>query len=269
MVKSGAGECRLMKLNKEIQKECMNFAESYGMGFGGQDKNSLVKEETNRKAQLPSYLISLDSWPNFTIAAGGSHHHRPPSSSTPCRTCIWPLTGYQSLAGESRLQTRGWGQRPVMDQNLISLAQCNDAFRFLIPWLVAVLQVLPPLEIHPAILQTFLLATSIYCFASTAYTKLNSHQTTNNSAQLFGLIAFISGSLSSALLVYIIVPPLILCIILISWGGFLSILLVHQHVPLDNMETYRKVLQKIRNIKIPEKISSLWSKNQLGLPRGG
>ncbi|KAJ0014432.1 hypothetical protein Pint_19632 [Pistacia integerrima] len=169
------------------------------------------------------------------------------------------------------------------EQNFISLAQFNEAFRLYIPVLLAFLQLNSPPQskIHPANLYSFsfMVASLIYYLSFIAYTQLNiSHLTYS---QLFGVIAFISGSLSSTLLVSNLLSNLTKFIILILWA-LLSILVVHQHVPLNkkevyeklgekmkNMfnEAYEKLGEKMKNVKISEKISSLWSKNEPGLPR--
>ncbi|KAJ0080162.1 hypothetical protein Patl1_22382 [Pistacia atlantica] len=168
-------------------------------------------------------------------------------------------------------------------ENFISLAQFNEAFRFYIPVLVAFLQLNPPpqSEIHPANLYSFIVATLIYSLSFTAYTKLNISHPTNS--QPFGLIAFISGSLASTLLVCNLVSRLTEFIFLILWV-LLSTLEVHQHVPLNKKKTYEMLGQKMKNmfneayemlgvkmknVKISEKLSSLWSKNEPGLPRDG
>ncbi|KAJ0078711.1 hypothetical protein Patl1_22379 [Pistacia atlantica] len=156
------------------------------------------------------------------------------------------------------------------EQNFISLAQLYEAFRFYVPVFVAFLQLNPPphSKIHHASLYSFsfTVAALIYYLSFTASTKLNISHPTNS--LLFGVIAFISGSLASILLLSNLVSPLIEFIFLILWA-FLSILVVHQHVPLNRKETYEKLGGKTKNIKIPKKISNLWSKNEPNLPKDG
>ncbi|KAJ0078715.1 hypothetical protein Patl1_22375 [Pistacia atlantica] len=156
------------------------------------------------------------------------------------------------------------------EQNFISLAQFNEAFSLYIPVLLAFLNLnpLPQSEIHPANLYSFLfiVATLIYYLSFTAYTKLTIPHPTYS--QLFGIIAFISGSIASTLLVSHLVSRLTQFIILILWA-LLSIVVVHQHLPLNDKETYEMLAEKMKNIKIPERINNFWNKNKSGLPRDG
>ncbi|KAJ0078718.1 hypothetical protein Patl1_22370 [Pistacia atlantica] len=140
------------------------------------------------------------------------------------------------------------------EQNFISLAQFNEAFRLYIPVLLAFLQLNSPPQskIHPANLYSFsfMVASLIYYLSFIAYTQLN--------------------------------------ILSTLWCNCFHIrisffnLIVHQHVPLNKKETYEKLGEKMKNmfneayeklgekmknVKISEKISSLWSKNEPGLPR--
>ena len=102
----------------------------------------------------------------------------------------------------------------------------HAVFVFLNPLLVAVLQVNNQgtnkysFETHPASLWVFLLATIVYCFAFVADIKSQDHNTSY--AQLYSLVAVISGSLSSVSLISIFLPDLPGRLIFISWA-FVSI----------------------------------------------
>ncbi|KAK2650693.1 hypothetical protein Ddye_018182 [Dipteronia dyeriana] len=102
----------------------------------------------------------------------------------------------------------------------------HAVFGFLIPLLVAVLQVNNQgtnrysFQTHPANLWVFLLATLVYCFASVADFK--SQYYNPSYAQLYSLVAVISGSLSSVSLISIFLPDLPGRLIFIPWA-FVSI----------------------------------------------
>ena len=104
----------------------------------------------------------------------------------------------------------------------------HEVFGFLIPLLVAVLQLQVnnqgtnkySFETHPANLWVFLLATTVYCFAFVADIKSQYYNTSY--AQLYSLLAVISGSLSSVSLISVFLPDLPGRLIFIPWA-FVSI----------------------------------------------
>ncbi|KAK3195134.1 hypothetical protein Dsin_026444 [Dipteronia sinensis] len=101
----------------------------------------------------------------------------------------------------------------------------HAVFGFLIPLLVGVLQVNNQgFETHPANLWAFLLATLVYCFAFVADFK--SQYYNPSYAKLYGLVAVISGSLSSVSLISLFLPDLPGRLIFIPWA-FVSIVVSH------------------------------------------
>ncbi|KAJ0111541.1 hypothetical protein Patl1_00204 [Pistacia atlantica] len=137
----------------------------------------------------------------------------------------------------------------------ISLNQCNRAFLFLIPVLVAAIQLCLQgsadkslLETHSTNIYAFLFTTIIFGFA---FTMAN---TNFSQSQFFCVIAFITGSLSLVYLVSVIVPHWCTYTIFILWA-FGSFIVVYGHVTVI-METYNWLLQKSK--KVYEKINSWW-----------
>ncbi|KAK4848816.1 hypothetical protein QYF36_017751 [Acer negundo] len=110
----------------------------------------------------------------------------------------------------------------VSEQKFFSRMPYHEVFGFLIPLLVAVLQVNNQgtnnhsFETHPANLWVFLLATLVYCFVFVSQYYNQSY------AQLYSLVAVISGSLSSVSLISVFLPDLPGRLIFIPWA-FVSI----------------------------------------------
>ncbi|KAK4847451.1 hypothetical protein QYF36_002032 [Acer negundo] len=109
------------------------------------------------------------------------------------------------------------------EQMLISRMPYHAVFLFLNPLLVAVLQAANnqgtnrySFETHPANLWVFLLATIVYCFAFVADIKSQDYNTSY--AQLYSLVAVISGSLSSVSLISVFLPDLPGRLIFIPWA---------------------------------------------------
>ncbi|KAK4848382.1 hypothetical protein QYF36_012255 [Acer negundo] len=108
------------------------------------------------------------------------------------------------------------------EQKFFSQMSYHAVFGFLIPLLVAVLQVNNQstnkysFETHPVNLWVFLLATLVYCFAFVSQYYNPSY------AQLYSLLAVISGSLSSVSLFSVFLPDLLGRLIYIPWA-FVSI----------------------------------------------
>ncbi|TXG62587.1 hypothetical protein EZV62_009581 [Acer yangbiense] len=114
------------------------------------------------------------------------------------------------------------------EQKLFSRMPYHAVFGFLIPLLVAVLQLQVnnqgtnnySFETHPANLWVFLLATLVYCFAFVA--DIKSQYYNPSYAQLYSLLAVISGSLSSVSLISVFLPDLPGRLIFIPWA-FVSV----------------------------------------------
>ncbi|KAI9182631.1 hypothetical protein LWI28_027345 [Acer negundo] len=114
------------------------------------------------------------------------------------------------------------------EQKLFSRMPYHAVFGFLIPLLVAVLQLQVnnqgtnnySFQRHPANLWVFLLSTSVYCFAFIA--DIKSQYYNPSYAQLYSLVAVISGSLSSVSLISLFLPDLPGRLIFIPWA-FMSI----------------------------------------------
>ena len=110
------------------------------------------------------------------------------------------------------------------EKKLFSRMPYHAVFGFLIPLLVAVLQVNNQgtnrysIETHPTNTLAFLLATLVYCFAFVADIKYYNP----SYAQLYSLLAVISGSLSSVSLISVFPPDLPSRLIFIPWA-FVSI----------------------------------------------
>ncbi|KAK3195133.1 hypothetical protein Dsin_026443 [Dipteronia sinensis] len=112
------------------------------------------------------------------------------------------------------------------EQKFFSRMPYHAVFGFLIPLLVAVLQVNNQgtnnhsFETHPANLWAFLLATLVYCFAFVA--DIKSQYYNSSYAQLYSLVVVISGSLSSVSLISVFLPDLLGRLIFVLWA-FVSI----------------------------------------------
>ncbi|TXG62634.1 hypothetical protein EZV62_009628 [Acer yangbiense] len=108
------------------------------------------------------------------------------------------------------------------EQKFVSWMPYHAVFGFLIPLLIALLQVniqginKYSFETHPANLWVFLLSTSVYCVAFAADIQSKSYSA--NYTQLFSFVAVISGSLSSVSLVSMFLPPLLGRLIFIPWA---------------------------------------------------
>ncbi|TXG62583.1 hypothetical protein EZV62_009577 [Acer yangbiense] len=115
------------------------------------------------------------------------------------------------------------------EQKLFSHMPYHAVFGFLIPLLVAVLQLNQgtnnySFQTHPANLWVFLLSTSVYCFAFVADIKSNPSY-----AQRYSLVAVISGSLSSVSLISLFLPDLPGRLIFIPWA-FASIVVSRSYI---------------------------------------
>ncbi|KAI9181966.1 hypothetical protein LWI28_020587 [Acer negundo] len=114
------------------------------------------------------------------------------------------------------------------EQKFFSRMPYHAVFGFLIPLLVAVLQLQVnnqgtnnySFQTHPANLWVFLLSTIVYCFAFVADIKSQYYKP--SCAQLYSLVAVISGSLSSVSLISLFLPDLPGRLIFIPWA-FMSI----------------------------------------------
>ncbi|KAK2650624.1 hypothetical protein Ddye_018113 [Dipteronia dyeriana] len=114
------------------------------------------------------------------------------------------------------------------EQKFVSWMPYHAVFGFLIPLIIAVLQVNNQginkysFETHPANLWVFLLATFVYYVAFAADIQSKFYST--KYGKLSSFVAVISGSLSSVSLVSIFLPPLLGRLIFIPWA-FVSIVL--------------------------------------------
>ncbi|KAK3195083.1 hypothetical protein Dsin_026393 [Dipteronia sinensis] len=117
---------------------------------------------------------------------------------------------------------------PCSEQNFASWIPYHAVFGFLIPLLIALLQVNDNggsacyFETHPVNMWVFLLATFAYCIAFVADFQSKFYST--KYAKLSRFIAVISGSLSSVSIISIFLPPLLGPLIFIPWA-FMSIFL--------------------------------------------
>ncbi|KAJ0112223.1 hypothetical protein Patl1_00340 [Pistacia atlantica] len=117
----------------------------------------------------------------------------------------------------------------------------HTAFAFLIPLLIGILGVYAQgrFETNIANIWIFLVNTLFYCFALVADLKYQHHQT--NYSQYLGPVAIISGSLSSASIISILVGD----VAFVIWA-FVPVIVAYQHATaLKN--AYNLLLQKIKS----------------------
>lgn len=118
--------------------------------------------------------------------------------------------------------------------NLVSSMLYQVIFAYLIPVLIGILgantqgRTEPLFKTHTINMWGFLVAKVIYCFALAADIKSRLHQ--ENSSQLSGLVAVVSGSVSAVSLVSTFLPPSIGHIILYtSWFCAATIIFLYQY----------------------------------------